>query len=182
MGKWYQHSYINKANWILENYQHLNLSSEEGILVLLINHATEHHQILSTEKLVKLSAMKQEAVDRAIGLLCAKQYLQIRAGSEGLQFDLSGLFEAEVAKSERAVNQSLYDVFESEFGRPLTPNEMENLADWLHCYDSKLILYALKEASLYKKLGFHYIATILEAWTQKGYTAAMIEKGKHLEH
>lgn len=160
----------------------LNLSAEEGILVMLINHANENGMVLTTDCLVKLSNMTQQNVDKAISILCAKQYLLIKANSQGLQFDLSGLFESEIAKSEKAVNQSLFDVFESEFGRPLNQNEMMLLSDWTHQYDNKLILYALKEASLYKKMNINYIASILNAWTKKGYTAAMIEKGKHIEN
>ena len=181
MEKWYKCSYFDKSAWILENYRNLNLSSEEGILVLLINHANENHQKLTTDCLVKLSAMTQQNVDKAISLLCAKQYLIIRAGSDGLHFDLSGLFEAETAKSERAVNQSLYDLFESEFARPLNQKELSLLSEWTRLYDNKLIMYALKEASLYKKISIYYIASILEEWNKKGYTAQMIEKGKHVE-
>lgn len=104
----------------------------------------------------------------------------IRADSDGLQFDLSGLFETETAKSEKAVNQSLYDLFENEFARPLSEKELGLLNDWTRNYDKKLIMYALKEASLYKKVSIYYIASILEDWNKKGYTIEMIEKGKHL--
>lgn len=180
MEKWYKYSYFNKTGWILENYRHLNLSSDEGILVLLINYANENNQRLTTDALSKLSALPQERIDKAIGLLCAKQYLLIRADSDGLQFDLSGLFETETAKSEKAVNQSLYDLFENEFARPLSEKELGLLNDWTRNYDKKLIMYALKEASLYKKVSIYYIASILEDWNKKGYTIEMIEKGKHL--
>ena len=178
--KWYQHSYINKTNWILENYANLNLSVQEGILVLMINHANENRLCLSMEGLVRMSNMEQSEVDRIIATLCAKQYLAISIRAQGLTFDLSGLYEAEVAKSEKAVNQSLYDLFESEFARPLSQSELTLLSDWTRIYDSRFILYALKEASLYKKMSMNYIATILDTWTKKGYSASMIEKGKHI--
>lgn len=182
MDKWYKHSYINRANWILENYANLNLSSEEGILVLLINHANETGIALSQDSLSGLSGMTVTQVDKAIALLCAKQYLKIRAAITGIEFDLSGLFEAETAKSEKASNQSLYDVFESEFARPLSQNEMMKVSDWSKQFDQRLVLYALKEAALYKKVSIPYIAAILEEWRKRGYTAAMIEKGKHIEY
>lgn len=181
MKKWYKHSYINKTNWILENYQNLNLSSEEGILVLLINHANESAVPLSRDGLISLSNLSASSVDKAVSLLCAKHYLAIRAGSNGIDFDLSGLFEAETAKSEKATSQPLFDVFETEFARPLTQNEMVQISEWIKIHDSRLILYALKEAALYKKMSMPYIAAILEEWRKKGYTAAMIEKGKHIE-
>ena len=74
----------------------------------------------------------------------------------------------------------LYDVFESEFARPLNQTEMQMLSDWIKCFDSKLILYALKEASMYRSLNMNYISRILESWQQKGITSTMVEEGKHL--
>lgn len=182
MDKWYKHSYINRANWILENYANLNLSCEEGILVLLINHANESHMALSQDSLAALSGMSIAQVDKAIALLCAKQYLTIRAAITGIEFDLNGLFEAETAKSEKASSQSLFDVFESEFARPLTQNEMMKISDWSKQFDQRMVLYALKEAALYKKVSIPYIAAILEEWRKRGYTVGMIEKGKHVEY
>lgn len=182
MKKWYQYSYINKTNWILENYRNLNLSGDEGIVVLMINHTLEQGLNLNMEGLVKLTGFSQERLDKAIGILCAKQYLIISATREGVQFDLSGLFEAEIAKSEKATNQSLYDLFETEFARPLGQKEMMTLSEWASTYDNRLIIYALKEASLYKKVSINYIAAVLQDWNKKKLTAEMIEKGMHLEH
>ncbi len=179
MKKWYENSYINKTNWILQNYSNLNLTSDEGIIVFIINHANENNTCLTIDCLAKQSALSQENVDKAIALLCAKKYLTIVANSNGLVFDLSGLFETEVAKSEKAVNQDLYDLFESEFKRPLSSTEMIYFSELVSTYDKKMMIYALKEASLYKKMNMKYIATILDTWAKKNYTAQMIENGKH---
>ncbi len=179
MKKWYEHSYINKTNWILENYNNLNLSAEEGVLALIINHANENGQCLSVDSLANRTAFSQEVVDKAIAILCAKKYLVIIAKPQGLVFDLTGLFQSDVAKSEKAVNQDIIELFESEFKRPLTSNEMIQFSEWIKIYDRKLIIYALKESSLYKKTTIQYITSILDEWTKKGYTAQMIENGKH---
>ncbi len=45
-----------------------------------------------------------------------------------------------------AFDQSLFDLFESEFGRPLSQMELQRMADWLKDYEQKLICYALREA------------------------------------
>ena len=104
----------------------------------------------------------------------------LKALTELVSFQLSGLFESEMPKREAANSGSLYDVFESEFGRPLTQNEMQMLSEWMHNIDSKLILYALKEASIYRSLNMNYIARILKDWMDKGISSEMVEEGKHL--
>lgn len=85
-----------------------------------------------------------------------------------------------MAKRESSNSTSLFDAFETEFGRPLSQIEMQMLSDWIKEMDSKLILYALKEASIYDSLNMNYISRILSDWNAKGITSRMVEEGKHL--
>ena len=36
MKKWYKESYFNGINWILENFDKLNLSADEALVLMLI--------------------------------------------------------------------------------------------------------------------------------------------------
>ena len=74
-------------------------------------------------------------------------------------------FEEKVIKSE-----SLYAVFEAEFGRPLSPFEGETLAMWLDDdqHSPDLVKAALKEAVISGKLSFRYIDRILFDWKKHG--------------
>ena len=74
------------------------------------------------------------------------------------------------------MDRSLFDTFESEFGRPLSEREMEKLNEWVKSTHKKLIIYALRQASLDEKLSFPYIDKIISNWKTKGYTADNIEK------
>lgn len=68
----------------------------------------------------------------------------------------------------RAEAQSLFAVFEQEFGRPLTPMECETIAGWIDTdgYPEELILFALKESVFAGKLHFRYIDRILLEWSR----------------
>lgn len=180
MKKWYHEPFFEPSSWIFENLMHLNLSSDEALVVLMINYMNEKHLKITNDILAKRTGLSFEKLDHVIALLCAKKYLDIKATSKTVTFMLDGLFESEMAKRESSVSLDLYDAFETEFGRPLNQTEMQMLSDWIKCFDSKLILYALKEASMYRSLNINYIARILESWEQKGITSAMIEEGKHL--
>src|SRR5699024_4020762 len=64
----------------------------------------------------------------------------------------------------------LFLLFEKEFGRPLSPFEIETINIWLDEDKMKptLIISALREAVLMSKLNFKYIDRILREWQRKG--------------
>ena len=76
------------------------------------------------------------------------------------------------------MDRSVFDLFESELKRPLTQKDMERISDWNRTYEKKMIILALREASMYQKVTIPYIDTILREWTKKNYTPDMIEQGK----
>ncbi|MCC3376476.1 DnaD domain-containing protein [Cohnella sp. REN36] len=63
---------------------------------------------------------------------------------------------------------SLFGTFEQEFGRPLTPMEVETINGWLDQdrYPEELVLFALKESVFAGKLHFRYIDRILLEWSR----------------
>lgn len=73
---------------------------------------------------------------------------------------------------------NLFELFETEFARPLSQREFQLLSDWSELYDEKLISYALREAVIYEKRSFDYIERILSDWQLKGMTAEQYESGE----
>lgn len=83
---------------------------------------------------------------------------------------------AELEKSDFA---KLYQAFESEFGRGLSPLETEKIMDWQENlgFREDVILEALKRAVYRGKFSFAYIDTILHDWYKKNIrTVAEIER------
>lgn len=64
--------------------------------------------------------------------------------------------------------RSLFALFEQEFGRPLTPMEIETISGWLDKdrHPEALIVAALKEAVFAGKLHFRYIDRTLLDWAR----------------
>lgn len=73
-----------------------------------------------------------------------------------------------VASKENEIT-NLYQTFETEFGRPLSPIEYETIQNWLSVdlYEVELILLALREAVLNQAYSLKYIDRILLAWERK---------------
>ncbi|APZ48853.1 hypothetical protein BW721_03710 [Jeotgalibaca sp. PTS2502] len=74
-----------------------------------------------------------------------------------------GLFE----EKQQSIN--LLEIFQKEFGRLLTPIEMQTIGEWLDRdhYSQDIILEALREAVLNQKYSLKYIDRILLSWDKK---------------
>lgn len=173
--KWYQENYVSHRDWVLDHLDRLGMSPAETELVLLIDFMNEKGMTVTIPDLCRKTGMSEEEVSSVISVLCSKKYLDIRAGKKNIRWVLDGLFETDTAREEMVIDRSLFDLFEEEFGRTLSPDEMEKINDWSRQADKKLIIFALREASAYGKLSFAYIDKILHAWKEKGITADKIE-------
>lgn len=67
---------------------------------------------------------------------------------------------------------NVFILFEQEFGRPLSPMEVETINGWLDQdrYPEELIRFALKESVFAGKLHFRYIDRILLEWSRNRVT------------
>ncbi|NCB33338.1 MAG: DnaD domain protein [Erysipelotrichia bacterium] len=176
--KWFEQNYTNHRDWILDHLEYLGLDEKETVIVLLIDFFNEHQIEITMDALCRKTGMTQQLMNQEISVLCSRKYLEIRASSSRTSYHLDGMFNANIARDREIMDSSLFDVFESEFGRPLSQLEMQKISDWNRSVDRRLIVYALREASAYQKLSTTYIERILKEWQLKGYTAELIEAGK----
>jgi len=75
--------------------------------------------------------------------------------------------EEEVVETVKSSN--IYDIFEQEFGRTLSPIEYELINGWLEAdFKEDIIIMALKEAVFNGVSNLRYIDKILYEWKKKG--------------
>ena len=87
-----------------------------------------------------------------------------------------------INKSNKVVvNNNIFEKFEKEFSRSLSPMEYEIINDWLDKNVSEeIILGALKEATYNGVTSLRYIDKIIYDWTKKGFKA-MEDVNNHLK-
>ena len=161
MKKWYKESYFNRKNWILENFDKLNLTNDELVLVLLIELCKESKKQVTYDYLTNKLNKTVNDVDKIIASLVSKNYLKLSSNAKGLVLDIDNLFEFDIEKYEVSENSNLYDTLGDLFGRPLTPTELQKLNDLLNEYNEKQILEAVRIAEANRKLKLNYIEGIL---------------------
>ncbi len=143
--------------------------------------------------MVKMSEelnMKPKELLVIVNSLVEKDYLKLdvikNECNAGEYFNLDGIYRKLafniIGKEEEkvALPATLYDEFEQEFKRPLTPMEFQIIDAWKEVgYTSELIILALKEATYNGAYSVTYIDKVLSAWDKKGIkTATDVEKNK----
>ena len=73
-------------------------------------------------------------------------------------------------KEEKEIDISIFDTFEKELGRTLSPMEYGQIQEWITSGNSEeMIACALREAVLNGVSNLRYIDSILNDWKKKGY-------------
>ena len=162
MKKWYKHTYFNKEAWILENFDKLNLNSDEVLLLLLINHCMNNNLDVSYDYLSKKMNKSSKQLDKLISNLVARHYLNISTNDKGVYFDIDGIFEFDIEKYEILENNDIFNTIEIVFGRPLNPNELQKSSDLIEKYGQNNFLDALRIAEAKRSVKMPYVEAILK--------------------
>lgn len=96
----------------------------------------------------------------------------------------SALEQLDTQKSDSLSRADIYNMVEQEFGRPLSPIEINTIKNWFEIdhFRPDFIRVAIQEAVLNSALNLRYIETILASWQKKNYHSLQDvynEKQKH---
>lgn len=185
---------------LLQHYRDLGISNNELVLILQIKSYIDKGEAFpNTEEIARNMHLSKDNVFKAVHQLMQKKLIAIETTKDenGITQDaysLSFLWDKlfvllkqeqvdtvdEKMEQETAQNtKSLYTIFEKEFGRPLSPMEMETLVMWVEQdkYSPELVQMALREAVLSQVYNFKYIDRILLNWEKKNIrTKDQVEK------
>lgn len=194
---WMKEGFTMVPNILFNRFHQLNLTSDEMLLVLyLLSQMNQSQSIEETTKIANQLGWTSGKLFSELNQLMDKNYLSIelvpdRSGKQTDHYSLRPFFEQLDEKYfQKVANQptsqftskakftedetfketeSLVMSFESEFGRMLTPLELETLNNWVSKdnYQPALIKYALKEAVIHQAISLKYIDRILLTWEKK---------------
>lgn len=166
---------------LLESYQSLNLNEKEVMVILHIHRfSNQNNDFPTPADLASFLSFDEKECSDILRKLIQRNLISIeQTENESHQITeayslnplWTKLFEEEEEKA--AVNSedgTIFVLFEQEFGRPLSPFEIEMINVWLDEDNivPSLIKAALRESVLMGKLNFKYIDRILREWKKKG--------------
>ena len=170
---------INLPRKLLTDYKKHGLNEQQLAIILQI-HIAKHSGVYfpTPEELANHVTMSKDECSMILQTLIQQGFLEIIDENEGgirkesysLEPLWARLLNNEKEASDKVEFGELFQRFEAEFGRPLSPFEIELVNQWIDEQENDItIIYAaLREAVLMSKLNFKYIDRILSEWKRKG--------------
>ena len=185
--QWLEEGVVAIPSLLFKYYKEIGLNEAECMLLLQIfAFKTAGNDFPTHAELSGRMSLDIDECSQMISDLIKRGFLIIESGTseEGIYYEKYGLSPLWVKLIEHTLllkkkdeeeikerkEESLYTIFEQEFGRPLSPMECEALAMWLDedGYNPELIKAALREAVLSGVYSLRYIDRILLEWKKKG--------------
>jgi len=189
------------ANVLLQHYREIGLTNEELLVYLQFKRLMDQGETFPDANQVAQSLGEtSNTVFQHLHEMLAKKLLTIESVTAADQkihdrYNFDGLYEkltlalkkgasAETTTTTGTQENSRQKVFrsiETEFGRALSPMEMESISKWFDedHYDPEVISLALREAVLRQVYNLTYMDRILLNWHKRNLTtAAQVEADK----
>lgn len=177
------------SNLLFQYYKKLNLNEVELVVFLqLLSFQQKGNNFPDLKIIAEYMNLEIETIFQVIQALISKKMLALETtkdqeGKTKDQYNLTPIFERIAAciaqttrnvefQKEKTNTQNLYQLFEKEFSRPLSPIELETISLWLDedQYQPEMIQLALREAVLNQAYSLKYIDRILLTWERRGIT------------
>ncbi len=145
------------------------------VFLELIN---KNMEFFDCSKIAADLGLKDEEVMTSFNNLILKEIIQYKTVKENNRIkeviSLDKFYNQIVAKikeqNQEKVTNNIFDIFQRELVRSLSPIEYEYINNWLEKgLSEELIIGALKEAIISGAKNFRYIDRILFDWQKKGY-------------
>ena len=135
-------------------------------LGITLNEVMENMETLSSKGIIKLESKKTGNI--------RNENINLEGLYDKLTFNILN------TEDKQENNKNIYDTFEKEFGRTISPMEYEIIGAWLENGTSEeIITLALKEATYNGVSNLRYIDKIISEWTKKGIkTKEDVEKSR----
>ena len=165
---------------LLKNYRKMNINDTE-LIVIMVLMSFGDKIIYNPEEFAILVNWDKHEMMKVINDLITKNIISLdveRINKKAYEYiSLNLLYEKifnividNKKNNNIQIDISIFDTFEKELGRTLSPMEYEQIKEWITNGNSEeMITCALREAVLNGVSNFRYIDSILNDWRKKGY-------------
>ncbi len=182
-----KNGYVVIPKLLLKNYRKLKITEKELLLLIILMDNCD----FDPERMAKEVGMSSKEVLTLVSGLTQKDIIVLNSVTNNNVCDeyiaLDNLYEklALILMENKEENKSsnIFDTFEKEFARTLSPMEYEIIGAWIEAgFEEETIKLALKEAIYNGVTNLRYIDKILYEWKKKGIKSkkdiANVKKGE----
>lgn len=182
-----KNGYVVIPKLLLKNYRKLKITEKELLLLIILMDNCD----FDPERTAKEVGMSSKEVLTLVSGLTQKDIIVLNSVTNNNVCDeyiaLDNLYEklALILMENKEENKSsnIFDTFEKEFARTLSPMEYEIIGAWIEAgFEEETIKLALKEAIYNGVTNLRYIDKILYEWKKKGIKSqkdiANVKKGE----
>ncbi len=153
-----------------------NLNINETLLLIYLTN--QEHPELDLSLINEITSLNNNEIISAFSSLTSKNLINTNIIKDGdrviEEISLDGIYKQAATNINKKVKniseENIFELFEREFGRPLTPMEYEFINQWINSgMNEELIKEALKEATYNGVSNLRYIDKIIYEWNKKGY-------------
>ncbi|MBQ3021001.1 MAG: DnaD domain protein [Bacilli bacterium] len=146
--------------------------------LLLIYLTNQEHPELDLKLINKITTLNNEEILSSFSSLTKKGLISTNIIKDDdkmvEEISLDGIYKLAASdinkNTKKEETKNIFELFESEFGRTLSPMEYELINAWINSgMDEELIKEALKEATYNGVSNLRYIDKIIYEWNKKGY-------------
>ncbi len=196
---WIEQGNVSIPQLFFQHYKKLNIQDDEALLLLhLLAFLSERNDFPTPNDLAQRLHFNENDITLKLQRLMQKGLLEITQGVDvhGKLYEKYSIFPLwerimdfietstinEELQAQKNEEGEIFNLFEQEFGRLLSPMEIETISMWLDTdhHSPTIIKAALKEAVLAGKISFRYIDRILFEWKKKNITSIK-QVEKHTE-
>ncbi|CEG22628.1 DNA replication protein DnaD [Planococcus massiliensis] len=193
---WIEQGNVAISQLFFRFYKELKITDEEAMLIMHVHAFLEAGNPFPTPDEIGSRMMtSQNHVTTMIQKLMQQGYLAIEQDNDKEliteHISLQPLWERlldcvykekqeEKELSQKALEGEVFQLFEQEFGRFLSPMEIETISMWMDQdgHSPAIIRMALKEAVISQKISLRYVDRILFEWKKKNIKTSM-EVSRH---
>jgi len=163
-----------------------NLDINETLLLIYLSN--QEHPVLELSLIRNLTSLTNEEILSSFTSLTSKGLINTEIKKDGEkvieEISLDGIYKLAAVNINKKVSKkqekNIFELFESEFGRTLSPMEYEFINAWISSgMKEDIIKEALKEATYNGVSNLRYIDKIIYEWNKRGYkTVEQIRNNK----
>lgn len=163
-----------------------NLTINETLLLIYLTN--QEHPVLDLNLINNITSLTNAEILESFSSLTSKNLISTNITKDGdrvnEEISLDSIYKLAASDINKKVtkksSKNIFETFEKEFARPLSPMEYEFINAWIESgMSEELIKEALKEATLNGVSNLRYIDKIIYEWTKKGYkTVSDVENNR----